>query len=562
TNPPPELSLSESELNQSSALISTERLKDESDLSFSAIKNPDFEKNLLIQISEHLAIAVENAKFYWQTQSQASREFLINQITKSIRQSLDMDKILQTAAMELGKVTGVSRCYITYFSTGFIVPHTFSMLSGPKEASLEGMSLEQDRVTPEALRFDNSFLEVEQSPKIKLYQYIMHGVSTLIMNQQNLEHRIFYLRHQSYKNVASQETDNEFNPFVLNDTRDCSGMICPQDFFKMNEIKSLAIFPILVEERLVGTITLHQCDTFRSWIAEDIQLLQAIAEHLGVALRQSRLFAELENQKTALESALVELQQTQVHLVQSEKMAILGQFVAGIAHEVNTPLGTISSNNNTLKSCVNKLTQETSELTLSPKAQSIFGMMHNLIDLNNMGTERIHEIVKNLRNFARLDESALKVVDIHEGIDSTLLVMQSSLSSYIKIVKNYSETLPQVQCYPGLLNQVFMNLLVNATHAMAEMPEGTITIETYYDEETDMIHVCFLDTGTGIAPEHLSKLFDPTFTTKRRGLGTGLGLALSFRIVEKHRGRIIVDTEMGVGTKFSVVIPVKQNNNT
>jgi signal transduction histidine kinase len=152
----------------------------------------------------------------------------------------------------------------------------------------------------------------------------------------------------------------------------------------------------------------------------------------------------------------------------------------------------------------------------------------------------------------------LKYADLHEGIDSTLLVMRSSLAPHVKILKEYATNLPQIQCYPGLLNQVVMNLVINATHAMSEMPKGTLTIQTSYLPETETVKIALSDTGTGITPEHLTRIFDPGFTTKRRGVGTGLGLALCYKIIEKHKGVIQVDSVVGEGTTFTVEIPVRQ----
>lgn len=494
---------------------------------------------LLGQVCDQLAIAVENAKLYWQTQAQAGREFLINQITKSIRQSLDIDTILNTAAQELGRVTGVSRCFINY-----LLNNTFPSSSTTERLSGEPGSEVKITVTP--------MLE-EAKP---IYQYLMPGIAPLNEGIPFFEHQVFKLRNQN--------KEQTFNPFILNDCRDHPPTLENQEFFEQNAIKSLAIFPILVRNTLVGTITLHQCDAYRSWISEDIQLLQAIAEHLGVALYQAQLFLELEQQKLALEITLSELQQTQVQLIQSEKMAVLGQFTAGIAHEVNTPLGTITSNNSTLKHCVQRLDKDLesylAQIDTTSKLPSLLSSMHDLVDLNKMASDRIHEIVKSLRNFARLDESELKTVDVHEGIDSTLLVMRSSLPPHITIEKRYAENLPEVPCYPGLLNQVFMNLLVNASHAMGDMPAGHITIESSVDTANQQINIRFEDTGAGIPPENLLRIFDPGFTTKRRGLGTGLGLALCYRIIEKHRGKIIAESTVGKGTRFTVTLPISPSS--
>jgi two-component system NtrC family sensor kinase len=458
------------------------------------------EESQLVQVCEQLAVAVENAKFYWQTQTQASREFLINQIIKSIRQSLDVETILKTAVGELGRVLGVSRCQIHYFQAAPPIP--------------------------------------------SVYTYRMPGVAPLINAPEGFEQELFRLR---------QQPDQAFNPFILNDVRDCPERFVSPAFFAENQIKSLAVFPILIRQELVGAMTLQQCDVYRSWISEDMSLLEAIGEHLGIALNQAQLFRELDQKNQDLETALFELQQAQVHLIQSEKMAVLGQFVAGIAHEVNTPLGTMTSNNAMIESCVKKVQANPTDAPVK-----LYDTMFELLSLNKLASERIQEIVKNLRNFARLDESELKYADLHEGIDSTLLVMRSSLAPHVKIIKDYAVNLPQVQCYPGLLNQVVMNLVVNATHAMGDMPTGSLTIQTCYRAETETVQIVLSDTGTGISPEHLTRIFDPGFTTKRRGVGTGLGLALCYKIMEKHKGSISVKSVLGEGTTFTVEIPVRQ----
>jgi signal transduction histidine kinase len=490
-------------------------------IALSTLQEQGFDRHqeiLLKEVSAQLAVAVENAKFYWQTQAQASREFLINQLTMSIRQSLDIDVILGTAVAELGKVTGVSRCFIRYFSP-----------SGEEKA----------------------------------FQYLLPGTAPFTDHQASLEKNIFQLRK-----------DQPYNPFILNDVRDCPPVFAPQTLFEENQLRSLAVIPILIRDKLAGTITLHQCDAFRVWVPEDIELLKAMAEHLGVALHQAQLFLELDQQKQALEKTLEELQQAQLYLIQSEKMAVLGQFVAGIAHEVNTPLGTVISNNTTIKKCLDKLKQvfpaeaEPSGAGISPA--QLFETAENLLALNKLATTRIQDIVKNLRNFARLDESELKTVDLHEGIDSTILLIQSSMGNGIQLVRDYDENLPLIQCFPGLLNQVFMNLLVNAIHAIRD-PENLahrngriepdqITIQTRYHAESNRVLVSVRDTGKGIPPENMAKVFDPGFTTKGVGVGTGLGLALCYRIVEKHHGRITVESSVNQGTTFTVEIPVLANN--
>lgn len=475
-----------------------------------------YQEELLSEVSAQLAVAVENAKFYWQTQAQASREFLINQLTMSIRQSLDIDIILGTAVTELGKVTGVNRCFIRYF-----------MPDGQEKA----------------------------------FQYHLPGTPRLEAAELTTEKQVFELRK-----------DQAYNPFILNDVRDCPPGLAMQAILAGSDIKSMAVFPILIRDALVGTITMHQCDAYRAWVLEDIELLRAMAEHLAVALHQAQLFLELEQQKQELEKTLDELQQAQLYLIQSEKMAVLGQFVAGIAHEVNTPLGTMISNNETLKTCFSKLKPmvPADNACEGLSTGKLFDNIENLFSLNKLASTRIQDIVKNLRNFARLDESELKTVDLHEGIDSTILLIQNSIPPDIRLIRKYNPDLPSVQCYPGLLNQVFMNLLVNAAHAIQDPVgddgpgkagnthrENSITIETDYSDASGTVTVTIRDTGKGIPPENLSKVFDPGFTTKGVGVGTGLGLALCYRIVEKHKGRILLESRVDEGTSFTVEIPVR-----
>jgi signal transduction histidine kinase len=457
-------------------------------------QDPQEQLTLLSMVSDPIAVAIENARLYWQTQNQAGREFLINQITKAIRRSLNIEDILNTTAMEIGKVLGVSRCELFY------QPAVFA--------------------------------------PCQHYEYVLPGLEGLAdpLNVAQFEQDLFLER-------ADQES--RFNPFIINDTETFS--LEYSEWIKESGIKSLAIFPVLLRDtQLVGTLTLHQCDFHRTWQDEEIQLLKAIAEHVAVALHQARLFEDRDKQKRQLEQALKELQQAQIHLVQSEKMAVLGQFVAGIAHEVNTPVGTLSGNHQTILSCLDKLKPE--EETLN----RFYHSAKQLIHVNELALDRIQEIVKNLRNFARLDESDMKSVHIHEGLESTLLLLETSLRDRIVIRKQFGE-LPEVLCFPGLLNQVFMNLLVNASQAIEG--HGEILLTTAYDAVTDQVTVSIGDSGKGIPPEHLNRIFDPGFTTKGVGVGTGLGLALCYKIIEKHQGAIHVDSVLDQGTMIQVTFP-------
>jgi len=236
-------------------------------------------------------------------------------------------------------------------------------------------------------------------------------------------------------------------------------------------------------------------------------------------------------------------------LIQAEKMAALGLLVAGVAHEINTPMGAIHSNNDIMRRAVEKVR---ARLGPAPDKEvvRVLSILEEVCRNNEIATERIMHIVRSLKNFARLDEAERKRVNIHEGIESTLTLLQHQLKSRIRIEKEFG-SLPEIQCHPNQLNQVFMNILVNASQAIPE--RGTIRIRTW--KEGDFVRIAISDTGIGIPAEHLSKVFDPGFTTKGVGIGTGLGLSICYKIVEDHGGTIEVESSKS-GTTFTITLPV------
>ncbi len=256
-----------------------------------------------------------------------------------------------------------------------------------------------------------------------------------------------------------------------------------------------------------------------------------------------------------LEQANRHLRETQGQLVQSEKMASLGMLVAGIAHEINTPIGAVSSMHNTLVLALGKLNDALEEVkTQDDKlAQTIRTMMRVIDDANKViknGTQRVTAIVRRLRSFARLDEAALKDCDLHEGLEDTLTLVHHEIKHTITVNREYGE-LPILACYPGRMNQVFLNIIINARQAMRE--KGEITIRTW--TEGKKAFIAFTDTGGGIPKENLEKIFDPGFTTKGVGIGTGLGLSICYRIMQDHHGDIRVESEVGKGTTFTLMLP-------
>jgi len=287
-------------------------------------------------------------------------------------------------------------------------------------------------------------------------------------------------------------------------------------------------------------------------------------------LRNARRYKEdLETSNVELAQRKTELERLQAQLVHNEKMASLGQLAAGIAHELNNPAGFIFSNMMLLPDYITGLERVLSayaELSLPADAAAHINEIKHDVNYDNIladlssiasdsysGAERIRDVVRNLRLFSRLDEAEFKQVDLHEGIDSTVRLLSKYYTSrFITLKRDYGD-LPPVNCYAGQLNQVWMNLLINAAQSIGDV-EGEVRIETRC--EGDVVKASISDTGKGIAPEHLKRIFDPFFTTKPVGEGTGLGLSITHGIVERHCGTVEVESIPGQGATFTVVIPV------
>ena len=296
------------------------------------------------------------------------------------------------------------------------------------------------------------------------------------------------------------------------------------------------VVPVYHLQKLIGVIVL--LSYHKRELSEELEILEAISFQLGNAIIRAQLYQKNIQTVKELKNALKELKETQLQLINSEKMASLGQLVAGVAHEINTPVASIKSNNGLLAKLIPQI-----------KDAEISDIMQEINHIDSEAIQRISNIVVSLKKFVRLDEAELQEADINKELDLTLELIRHETKNRIEIVKNYGN-LPLINCYPNMLNQVFTNILVNACQAIEG--KGTITISTNFEGET--LTVSIKDTGKGIPKDEIDKIFTVGYTTKGVGIGTGLGLAISAKIIEKHNGKIIVNSEVGKGSEFVITI--------
>ena len=332
----------------------------------------------------------------------------------------------------------------------------------------------------------------------------------------------------------------------------------------------------VVLEELVNKRT-AQLETAKQALENDIHRRERAENEL-----LSR-YSELTELNIKLSSANDQIQAAQNQLVQNEKLASIGQLAAGVAHEINNPIGYVFSNFGTLEHYLTdllnmidayraiepmiadtalqqQLTTMRERLDLDFLRQDTLSLMHE----SREGIERVRKIVQDLKDFSHVDASSeWQWADLHRGLESTLNIVSNEIKYRAVVVREFGQ-IPQIQCLPSQLNQVFMNLLVNAAHAMENQETnqadaaslGSITVRTGTTNEEVWVEI--RDTGCGMSPETISKIFDPFFTTKPVGKGTGLGLSLSYGVIHKHHGRIEVDSVVGKGSSFRVVLPVRQ----
>jgi NO-binding membrane sensor protein with MHYT domain/signal transduction histidine kinase len=467
----------------------------------------------------------------------AQQEELLNYLSTQIRQSLDLQTILQTAVCEVRKIFETDRALIYQFDANWYGQVTVEDFAQPWNPTIGEAA-------------DNCF------PQEYLDFYQQGGIRAM---NNILEAKLFpdHLR-----------------------------------FLQRIQVQANLIVAIRVHDQLWGLLIVHQCGRTREWKETEKKLLNRLGIQLGIAIQQSELYNQAEqnasqalSQAQDLQQTLQQLQSLQIKLVQSEKMSSLGQLVAGIAHEINNPVNFIHGN----LTYVKDYTQDLLDLVQLyqqeyPHPNLVIQTKADEIDLKflqedlaktltsmNVGTDRIRQIVLSLRNFSRMDEAEFKLVNIHEGIDSTLMILQHRLKAQsdcpaIAVIKDYG-ILPQVACSAGQLNQVFMNILCNAIDALEEhhakgideeikAEPSQIRIRTSVIKDT-WVEIAIADNGIGITPQVQQRIFDPFFTTKPIGKGTGMGMSISYQIItEKHGGKLKCFSTLGAGTVFVIQIPI------
>lgn len=473
-----------------------------------------------------------NRGMVYEIQAKAKREKLINTVNSALRNTNEFDKILETAADELARALSIFRCAIV--------------------CKLESVG---ETYICEA----NAEREDEDGPaKLKYFD-------ATICN--------FLLKHKAnYETSTDGSVQKTFlfsepaeNPFFAN----------IKEAMEESGLASIVVQPMVYGDKSKGVIILAETDPRRQWADSELELVKSVAGQVAVAIQQVTLIDELSKKNKDLMQKNInldlknsELRTMQSQLIHQEKMASLGRLVAGIAHELNNPINFVHGNLPYLKEYVTDLRKlidsvestengnkgELSKLKEEIKYDFLITDLDNILADLNEGADRIRHIVRNLKSFSRLDEAELKDASIVDGIESTLKILSQYYGrDKIKVVKKFGEV-PTVLCYPGQLNQLWMNLLSNAAQALDSTDEPSVTIETRGGSE--QVVVTISDNGPGIPPEIQSKIFDPFYTTKPVGQGTGLGLSICHSIVERHGGQILLDSSPGEGTSFTVKIPV------
>lgn len=439
---------------------------------------------------ENERLRIQNINFVntnSKAQNQAVKMALLNRISISIKNELDIKTLIEKSLKELSIVFGASKSYFAGFSKNdFVIKYTYPEVYAPQIG--------------EKIIYPKNLLDE------------LHNGNNSIQ-------------------TCLKEHEGASIPLLNSTTR--------------------IIMPILKNSQMYGIIVIF---TPRKEIGElEQELLVSISMVVSSSLMQASLFHQISQKKEELENAIKELKETQLQLINSEKMASLGQLVASVAHEINTPLSAINANNEIMEKMFENYDNKNSD------------MLKEINSIDKEAIKRISNIVLSLKRFVRLDETTLQEADINKELDLTLELIRHKTKKGFEIVKDYG-TIPYLNCYPNMLNQVFLNVLMNSIHSIEDIKSkdenyiGKIKLLTKVEDEN--LEVSILDNGKGINENDSKKIFNAGFTTKKKGQGTGLGLAICKKIVEKHNGIISfksgkIKDEPEYKTVFTISIPLK-----
>ncbi|GAX34206.1 trifunctional serine/threonine-protein kinase/ATP-binding protein/sensor histidine kinase [Nodularia sp. NIES-3585] len=586
----------------------------------------------------HKFYLVEAERYRVLGEKLAAMEYYENAIAKSQENGYLQEEALayelagvfyQALGKELIHQTYITKAYYTYIRWGaiakvkhleskypFLVKQTSNAEISPLKSGMTQIATKTTTSSDfsDVLDFD-TFIKFSQAitNEIVLENLLSKLIKTLLQNAAAQKALLFLFKNnQLYLEASGTEFDDEVivlqsipietyqelpisivnyvlrtqKIVVLNDAT-LAEQFNGDRYIEKSQCKSIFCLPIIYQTQLTGIIYLENKLTTGAFIPERVEVLKILVSQMAIAIENACLFAREQDKTRQLEKAIKDLQATQIQLMQSEKMSSLGNLIAGVAHEINNPVGFISGSIGQAKDAVIDLIDylemyqakfpnpgaEIQQKAAEIEIDYLLKDLPQIIDSMKLSTQRIRNISTSLRTFSRADTTSKLSANIHEGIDSTLLILQHRLKANhrrpaIEIIKNYGN-IPKLKCYLGQLNQVFMNILANAIDALDEAVSGStyaenqakptqiITIKTQLSENHQNVIIKIKDNGKGMTEEVKSCIFDHLFTTKPVGQGTGLGLSISQKIIEeKHNGSFTCESVLGEGTEFIISIPL------